>query len=43
MEPQDKCFLWLVALIILATFLFAGEPDVQDAIIGLIVPAGGGR
>jgi hypothetical protein len=33
MSGRDKAFLTFIALIILAVFLFAGEPDITDAII----------
>jgi len=43
MGGADKAMIWMTALVILTVFLFAGTPDVQDALIGFIVDASGGR
>ena len=43
MSGADRAMIWMFALTIFATFLFAGETDVQDAVIGYIVNASGGR
>ncbi|KKN48322.1 hypothetical protein LCGC14_0653570 [marine sediment metagenome] len=31
---SDKTFLWLIASIIFAAFLFGGTPDLLDVLIG---------
>lgn len=43
MGPNDTAMVWVAILIIMAVFLFAGTPDVQDALIGFIINASGGR
>jgi hypothetical protein len=43
MGSSDKAVIWMAGLIVLTVFLFAGTPDIQDALIGFIVNASGGR
>jgi len=40
---NNTATVWLSALVLIAVFLFAGEQDFQDAMIGYVVDANGGR
>jgi len=40
---NNTATVWLAVIILVSVFLFAGEQDVQDAVINYIVDANGGR
>jgi len=43
MDSNDTETVWIIGLIIVATFLFGGEPDLTDALIQFLTGANGGH
>ena len=40
---DNTAAVWFAAIILISVFIFAGEQDIQDALINYIVDASGGR